>query len=346
MKVWIDLDNSPHVLFFAPMIRDLERRGIEVLLTARKCAQTEELALRYGLKFTLIGRHYESRSLVVKIGSALIRACALLWFVLGKGVGSAVSHGSRAMVIAASILRIPVMTIYDYEFASYRLYNILSDRILAPSLIPIERLLHEGLNPKKLVPYPGLKEEVYVYDFQPDESVDKEIGRDPARKLITVRPPSTWAHYHNDQSEVLFEALLSRLAREPDAQVVVLARSAHQAEELRAKYRLEAPIFHVRSKALDALSLMSNSTAVFSGGGTMTREAALLGLNVYSVFGGRIGAGDEYLVSQKRLRILKNPTEIEELTFANGTRNKHIPEDKNKVASFISDEIFRFAARG
>ena len=35
MRIWIDMDNSPHVLLFAPIIRELERGGVEFLLTIR-----------------------------------------------------------------------------------------------------------------------------------------------------------------------------------------------------------------------------------------------------------------------------------------------------------------------
>jgi len=48
MKIWIDLDNTPHVPFFKPIIRELEKRGHEVVLTARDAFQVCELADRMG----------------------------------------------------------------------------------------------------------------------------------------------------------------------------------------------------------------------------------------------------------------------------------------------------------
>jgi len=48
MRVWVDLTNSPHVLVLRPVIAALERRGAEVLVTARDFAQTLELCERFG----------------------------------------------------------------------------------------------------------------------------------------------------------------------------------------------------------------------------------------------------------------------------------------------------------
>ena len=124
MKIWIDLDNSPHVLFFTPIIRELERSGIEVIVTVRESAQTEDLARMHGLRFTVIGKHYPTGNLSAKVAGRQNRAIQLLRFIRKSKISVAVSHGSRAMVLAAYALRIPIITLYDYEFASYRIYNL------------------------------------------------------------------------------------------------------------------------------------------------------------------------------------------------------------------------------
>src|ERR1035441_412294 len=57
-KIWIDLDNSPHVPFFAPIIEELEHSGHSILLTARDCFQVCELADLLNLSYRRVGRHY------------------------------------------------------------------------------------------------------------------------------------------------------------------------------------------------------------------------------------------------------------------------------------------------
>ena len=100
----------------------------------------------------------------------------------------------------------------------------------------------------------------------------RELGLDAKRLIITVRPPATWAHYHNPKSAILFDALIDRLQQERDAQCIVLPRMKQQGDQLRAQYGLDRPPFRVLEKAVDALSLMTYSDAVFSGGGTMIRK--------------------------------------------------------------------------
>jgi predicted glycosyltransferase len=141
---------------------------------------------------------------------------------------------------------------------------------------------------------------------------------------------------------LLFRALLNRLTRELGIQVVVCARTEAQELELRQRYGLSPEKFKVSVQAVDGLSLMWFSDAVFSGGGTMVREAALLGLNVHSFFGGRIAAADEYLVSQGRLRLLREPGEIDALALPTMRTNRPAIPNGRSMAPFITQEILRF----
>src|SRR5205085_43997 len=83
-------------------------------------------------------------------------------------IAAAVSHGSRSMVMAARWLRIPVLTMYDYEFTEAKIFNIFSDKVLVPESIPEKILDQIGLRSDKRIKYPGIKEEVYVRRFVPD----------------------------------------------------------------------------------------------------------------------------------------------------------------------------------
>jgi uncharacterized protein len=343
MTLWIDLDNSPHVLLFAPIVRELERRGVETLITVRDFAQTPGLAAQHGLSFTTVGRHYGSASKVVKVAGTFSRAASLVKFARGRKITAAVSQGSRGLVLAAKAMRLPVMTLYDYEFASCRLYNMLSDRVLVPDVIPDVRLAAQGLDFKKLTRYPGLKEEVYVYGFRPDLDIADKLELDKGKVIVMVRPPAAWAHYHHERSEIMFRALMEILKAERDVEVVIPARTEAQAEQLRRSYGLNGR-FRIFTRPVDGLSLMWCSDVVFSGGGTMTREAALLGLDVYTIFGGRIGAADEFLIRTGKLKSLREPAELDSLAFAKREKPVLAPEDRKQLAAFIADEILHFAS--
>jgi predicted glycosyltransferase len=344
MSLWIDLDNSPHVHFFAPIIRNLERDGVNYFVTIRSFSQTEELARSYGLKFETIGTHRARSHFITRAAETAARACQLASYVRYRKPTAAVSHGSRALLLASWGLNIPAMTLYDYEFVFSQLSNRVSQKVMVPSEIPTDRLVEQGLRLEKLIPYPGFKEEVYVYDFHPEPAVLSQLNLDPNRLIITVRPPHTLAHYQSQHTEVLFDAMIRRLRREKHAQVLILCRTVDQREALRTKYGLDSEPFHLLSKAVDGLSLMWYSDIIFSGGGTMVREAALLGLNAFSIFAGKLGAADAALERQGRLKIIREVEEIEGLQLEKRNDPPH-PIRTTETRDFICEQIIRFATQ-
>jgi predicted glycosyltransferase len=342
MSLWIDLDNSPHVHFFAPIIRSLQRDGIEHFVTARSFSQTEELAHSYGLNFKTIGTHKTRNHFVTRAAETVARACQLAAYVRHRKPTAAVSHGSRGLLLASWGLRIPAMTLYDYEFVFSQLSNRLSRRVMVPEEIPKERLADQGLQLEKLIAYPGFKEEVYIYDFRPEPEILSQLNLDPRRLIVTLRPPHMSAHYYNERTEVLLGALIDRLRREKDAQVMILCRTAEQEKELRAKYNLHEPTFYLLSKAVDGLSLMWYSDVIFSGGGTMVREAALLGLNAFSIFAGKLGAADAALERQAKLKMIRDLKELDCLQLEK-RKTQPQPVRTNQTRDFIYDQILQFA---
>jgi uncharacterized protein len=320
MRIWIDLDNSPHAHFFPPIIRRLEEAGYGVLLTARRFGQVEEIAESHGLHPVVIGRHRTPRFFLTRAMATILRAARLAAFARKHPCAIAVNHGSRAQVIAAWLLRIPVMTIYDYEFVYSELFSRMATKLLLPETIPTLTLQRQHINLNKVIRYPGFKENVYLSGWHNSHGVMEELKLDAGRLIITVRPPATWAHYQDPLSEVLFGALVERLRGDQDAQVIVLPRTREQGERLKSFYGMRSAPFRVSDKSVDALSLMAHSDAVLSGGGTMAREAAILGIPAYSLFAGKPGAVDAALERDGKLTILRKIEEVRELRFQKNAR--------------------------
>jgi uncharacterized protein len=301
MRVWVDLTNSPHVLVLRPVIEQLRREGHEVQVTARDFAQTLGLCDRFGIGHTDVGSHRGAR-LADKARGLLRRSGALTRWASGRGFDLAIGHGSNDITVAAALLRIPSATTFDYEWATvqHTVNCRLAQAVVVPDAIPPQRLDRYGAR-GKVRAYEGLKEEYYLADFEPDPGVLAELELDPQRPIVVVRTPPAVSLYHRFEND-LFAAVLERLR---DAQTVVLPRTPEQREQLRARGGFVVP-----DKAIDAQSLIAYADLVVSAGGTMNREAVALGTPVFTVFEGRLGAVDERLIAEGRLRRLERPEQV------------------------------------
>ena len=303
MRVWIDITNSPHVLFFRPLIRLLKARGHEVEVTAREYAQTVQLLELHGIEHHVVGPRHGGGGAVGKGRALLGRLKELYRFARPRDFDLALTHGSHELVLTARRLGVPSTTAFDYEYAwlQHQLGCRAATRIVVPDAIPTERLTRFGAGPPKLLRYEGLKEEYYLADFEP-VAVPLE-GLDAGRVLAVVRTPPEVSLYHR-HGNPLFADVLGRLGRDESVQAVILPRTAEQRAAVRG---LGLPSLLVPERALDAQSLIARADLVISAGGTMNREAVALGVPVYTTFAGRIGAVDERLIRDGRLRQLADP---------------------------------------
>jgi uncharacterized protein len=299
---------SAHVLVFRPLIRLLRERGDEVQITAREYAQTLQLLDLHGLEATVLG-HHGGRSRVGKARSLASRLRALRRWARSRDFDLALAHGSHELTLTARRLGIPSATTHDYEFATlqHQLGLRAATKVVVPEAIPAERLARLGVRPPKLLRYPGLKEEYYLSDFEPDPRVLDGLQVDRERVLVVLRPPPDVSLYHR-QSNPLFPQTLDYLGALDTTRAVVLPRTDEQREFVRG---LDLPSVVVPDRAVDAQSLIALSDVVVSAGGTMNREAAALGVPVYTTYGGRLGGVDEKLIRQGRLKPLTDPRALD-----------------------------------
>jgi predicted glycosyltransferase len=303
MRVWIDITNSPHVLFFRPLIQLLQEDGHDVAVTAREYAQTLELLELHGIAHEVVGPRHGGAGAAGKARALAGRLAVLRRFAKGRRFDVALAHGSHELTLTARSRGIPSATAHDYEYASLQHHLGLraATRVVFPDAVPAERLARFGARPPKLVRYAGIKEEYYLADFEPDRAA--VVGIDPKRVLAVVRTPPDVSLYHR-QGNPLFADVLERLGRDESVHAVVLPRTAEQQAAIRA---LSLPSLHVPEHAIDAQSLVALADLVVSAGGTMNREAVALGVPVYTTFAGRLGAVDEALIRDGRLAPLRDP---------------------------------------
>jgi hypothetical protein len=307
MHIWIDLDNSPHVPLFAPVIAELDRRGHMVTVTARDCFQVCDLARLLDVRCRCIGRHFGKNKALKVLGLAT-RAAQLVPTVLARKPDLAVSHGSRAQLLISALVGVPTMLIMDYEFVRGL---VRPNWIMVPDVIPDEAL---ASGRHRILKYPGIKEDIYVPAFSPDPAIRQELELGEDELIVTLRPPAAEAHYHVPESDVMFYEVVDWLGAQPAIKLVLLPRNTTQEALARKKW----PGIFARKKiivprtVINGLNLIWHSDIVISGGGTINREAAALGVPVYSVFRGKTGAVDRYLAGSGRMALLENVHEVRE----------------------------------
>lgn len=328
-RVWIDLTNSPHVVFFRPILRRLDDAGVETIVTARDFAQTLGLLSLFDIPHTVVGRHGGARVAGKAAGFAR-RSMALVRFGRTRRPSQAVSHGSNDLAVAARLLRLHSTVLHDYEGATtmHRINFRLADKVMVPAAIPFAALRDLGLDARRHRPYPGIKEQVSLADFEPDAGVLRALGLDALRPVAVLRPPATMSLYHRFKNP-FFSEVLEHLLR-TDAQVVLLPRTPDQAHEFQGIAGVTVP-----DRPVDGPSLVYAADVVISAGGTMNREAALLGTPTWTTFGGRLGAVDRMLIETGRMRVLERPEQL-----AVGKRVPS-PPDYESLADEVTAEILR-----
>ena len=305
-KIWIDLDNTPHVPLFVPIIRELRARDYSVVVTARDAFQVKELADYYKLTYKLVGRHFGKRMSLKLVGLGL-RALQLLPTALSERPALAISHGSRSQLVVSALLGIPSLMVADYEHAK-TWAGIRPSWVMVPDVIPYEAVRTDR---SRVLRYPGIKEDVYVPFFRPDVTTRSRLGLGENEIVALIRPPATEAHYHNPASETLLRGLVDHLT-DSGVRMVILPRNAAQEAALRGEWadRFAAKRIVVPAQIEDGLNLIWASDFVVSGGGTMNREAAALRVPVYSIFRGPLGAVDRALEGQGRLTMLSSVDDL------------------------------------
>jgi len=306
--VWFDLENTPHVLFLQPLIRRMQADGYDVAVTAKPQSQTMELAEVRGLEFEPVGEG-NVKGRVRKVLYGLGRAAMLCGWAARRGRPCLLVSSSRSASVAARWLGIPAIGILDYEHAEYRPFALTCRPIHMPDLLrgadlpePLRRAADY---------FEGLKENLYLDGAG--------LTRDAARALLELasddfvvvgRPPAFHAHYaaRVDDSTALWSRIVRELHDERGAILYLLPRDDEQREWLDNEFSFLNRA-HVLQEVVDGPTLVAAADLVVSAGGTMNREAAVLGVPAWSAFTGPVPFLDECLAREGRLRWVRTAVE-------------------------------------
>jgi predicted glycosyltransferase len=308
MRVWFDCSAAAHPVVLRPVIEGFLDRGDDVLVTARDYGQTVGILDLLGIDHQVVGRH-GGASTIGKARALAGRSFGLLGPVTRFDPDLAVGHGSVDLALVSRLRGVPSVQMQDYEFAGLQrqLAFRSARRVLAPDSIPVERMEAAGANRESLFRYAGLKEDYYLSDFVPDPGVPEELGIDPEKILVVVRPPPETSAYHRENP--LYDQVLDRIEQASGTvEAVVIPRTSAQAEAVAGR---RARNLIVPTRAVDAQSLIAFADLVVSAGGTMNREAVSLGTPVFTTFTGRMGGVDEALIAEGRMRQLEDVGQLD-----------------------------------
>lgn len=315
MRVWVDITDSSHVLFFAPIVRRLEERGDVVTVTARRFASAEFVLRRYGIA-TLVTSQHRGGGAGARAVGLLNRTAQLLGSASsGRFDVAAGSHASD-FVLSNWALGVPQLTLLDDErLRRTNAVNLrLVDRIAVPEAVPPGTVAALGVPGAKLFRYPGFNEEYYLRDLQTDAGALARLGVDPRQVVGVVRPgrgPGRRAAGTTpapDPEERALDDLVRTLAARRNVTVVLLARDEAQ----RARFgALRLPAVVTPAGAVDTVSLLAAADFVLGGGGVIEREAAALGTPAYTLRALPASAVDAALRAEGRVRRARSADDIE-----------------------------------
>ena len=344
--IWFDFDNAPHVPILLPIIKEIRKRGYKTLLTARDKSETKELLILNREEFKVIGKSFP-KSKILKLLFTLNRAVKLIFYLKKRGNGKtilSVNHSSRSALLASWLKRIPSVALYDYEYVNSTFQNIFATKILMPNVFTIDKLKKANINTKNLDFYPGIKEQIYISSNYKKTDLLNEFGIDTSKIIITFRPPGTSGHYHNPKSEIIMDEILNKMSQEKEKIfLIMLPRTRKQKEMMFALFRQKKIRFFIPESPINGIDLILNSDLVLSGGGTMIREAAVLGVPSYSFFQGPKGAVDEFLEKNERLTSINSLSDIELIKFRKKQKESTVlKSNQEEIVSFICNKLESF----
>lgn len=300
MKIWIDLTNSPHVNFFLRMIEDV-RANHEVVVTCRPLGETIDMLRETGITYHVIGKHYGA-SKVRKVWGFAVRVLQLYRFLRRQDINVAISHSSFYSPVVARLLGVRSVYLNDNEHAAgNRISFLCADTIMVPQCLTMDRIRRQWGREDKVVRYPGVKEGVYLWELNGRSTLPRGMSQDEANMVI-IRPEPWAAQYYRGDRDFMDDLIVGL---KDEYAVVVLPRGDKQALHYRHKKFKGITIPGV---PLTLEAIAKRCAAFIGAGGTMTREAAVLGIPSICVYQGELLSVDRYLIDEGRMLYERRPT--------------------------------------
>ncbi|WP_144920807.1 DUF354 domain-containing protein [Halorubrum salsamenti] len=317
-NVWLDLISPSHPFLFQGLLDGLS--DITFRTTVRKKTETVDLAREAGFDFETLGRDFES----VTLRTAAVPLRTLQVAVQAPTADVSLSARNAMCVLASRARGIPSIHFTDNDITAYVdaplversfcRFRATATHHVVPSAFQTSELTRWGTDPSQIHTYDGYKEDIYVANFEPDESFTERL---PFETYVVLRPEALGAAYV-DEEESLVPQLLEALTA-AEANVVYLPRRS--GDRPHAEPYPDDRV-HVPDGALDGLQLAWHSDGVLTGSGTMAREAACMGKPAVSFFPGPLLSVDRSMVEDGLIVHSRDPDEIASYLASVGTTER------------------------
>ena len=306
-RVWFDVLTPKQVLFFSPAIAELVSQGAEVLATSRKYREIEPAAKMCGLDLKFLGER-GGRDLVEQLLVSTNRQSEIIPLVRDFRPSVAISVASAVCARVAFGLRISHIPVNDspHSEVAGRLSLPLSNLLLCPWIIPYNAWSRYGLRRAQIRRYRALDPAVWLKRKPLDGPVPKLSS---TKKTVTVRVEEAYAPYLIGSDSTWTETVLRSLAKAfPECNLVALCRYPDQVMATKEKFGSH---YIVPEGFVDGRRLLLSTDLFVGMGGTMSTEAALMGVPTISAFQGLLMT-EMYLKSVGLLSKVRNAKSLVE----------------------------------
>jgi len=309
MRIWFDILSPKQLFLFTSLAKTLKDLGHEPIITSRHYIQLDDLLERISRDWNVakIGS-WGGGTLEGKLRASIDRLEKLLDHIIKLKPDIAFSSGSVEASRISYGLGIPHILISDTPHSPVnRLVAPISEKVLTPWIISDDEWIDAGAHPKKIRHYRALDPCFWLRDFTPSRDQLREL-RLKEGEYILLRMPETMASYLRMRDEQFLDFIENLVKILDELRLVILCRYREQSRIIRKSLKDEKIL--VIDKPIFGQSLIYYSSIFIGGGGTMTQEAALLGVPAISIYPKELPTAIKFLVENGLILYYSNPEQL------------------------------------
>lgn len=313
MLIWVDILTPKQIFFLGELNKRLEEKGHEVFKTTRRYREVNELFKLKAMDALVVGKH-GGATLEGKLIASAHRIKELTRIISRVKPDLSVAFASPEAARTAFGLAIPHYTINDspHSIAVARLTVPLATKLFSPKIIPKKVWLNLGARKDQIVQYNALDPMAWLRTSIPDKRVLYDLKLDTSKPIIFFRAEESLAAYllgYVSERESVIIPIINRLREKCKIPIQIVALPRHMGQVPALKVAFQDEII-VPKKAIDGPSLLFFSSIFIGAGGTMTAEAALLGIPTISCYPRDPTLVEKYLVKEKLILRITNPEKM------------------------------------